>query len=434
VSSVLRDDGGQQSRERGRPTAEQVGAVKTRWTTKKLGDVCVTIQDGAHESPKNQFDTATEGRFLYITSKNIRTNYLDLADVTYVERDFHDRIYPRCQPRVGDVLLTKDGANTGNVALNTIDQPFSLLSSVCLIKTDPTALSPAFLCYYLQSPDGLKSITGQMTGAAIKRIILRDIKLATIPLPSIPEQQRIVGILDEAFGGIATAKANAEKNLQNARAIFESHLQSVFARRGAGWVETPLGEMCERITKGSSPRWQGIAYVEKPGILFITSENVGEYQVLLDHPKYVEETFNVKDRKSILKRGDVLTNIVGASIGRTAVFGRDDVANINQAVCLIRGKAGRLYAFYLMYLLNSPFFKQVLHDNEVDNARANLSLGFFSNLVVPTPPVVEQRQIVTALDSLRAETRRLDSICRQKLAALDALKKCLLRQAFTGQL
>lgn len=123
--------------------------MKNGWSTGKLDDVCKTIQDGAHESPQKQFDAPAEGRFLYITSKNIRTNYIDLDNVSYVERDFHDRIYPRCQPRVGDVLLTKDGANTGNVTLNTIDEPFSLLSSVCLIKTNPTALKPAFLCYYL---------------------------------------------------------------------------------------------------------------------------------------------------------------------------------------------------------------------------------------------------------------------------------------------
>ena len=82
------------------------------------------IQDGAHESPKTQYDSPAHGRYLYITSKNIRTNYLDLRAVTYVDQEFHNRIYPRCRPSVGDVLLTKDGANTGNVTLNTIPEPF----------------------------------------------------------------------------------------------------------------------------------------------------------------------------------------------------------------------------------------------------------------------------------------------------------------------
>jgi len=177
-----------------------------------------------------------------------------------------------------------------------------------------------------------------------------------------------------------------------------------------------------------------MAYVDEPGVLFVTNENVGEYQILMEQPKYVEEKFNTKDKKSILKKGDVLTNIVGASIGRTAVFDRDDLANINQAVCLICCEPDLLSNCFLTYLLTSPVFKQVRHENEVDNARANLSLGFFSKLVVPTPSLAEQRQIVTALDSLHEETQRLESIYERKLAALVALKKSLLHQAFTGQL
>ena len=199
-------------------------------------------------------------------------------------------------------------------------------------------------------------------------------------------------------------------------------------------MEKRLEEVCERITKGSSPKWQGISYVDAPGILFVTSENVGEYDILLEQPKYVEEKFNAKDKKSILKNGDVLTNIVGASIGRTAVFDRDDVANINQAVCLIRCEPHLLNNHYLTYLLNSPVFKQVLHDNEVNNARANLSLGFFSQLPVPMPPIPKQNEIVAKLDAFREETQRLARLYERKHAALEALKKSLLHQAFTGEL
>ena len=110
------------------------------------------------------------------------------------------------------------------------------------------------------------------------------------------------------------------------------------------------------------------------------------------------------------------------------------MANINQAVCLIRCEPDRLNNFFLTYLLNSPVFKQVLHENEVDSARANLSLGFFSQLLVPTPSLSRQRDIVAKLDALREETQRLESIYQRKLAALDALKKSLLHQAFSGQL
>jgi type I restriction enzyme S subunit len=277
-------------------------------------------------------------------------------------------------------------------------------------------------------------VESETTGTTRKRISRSKLGQVAIPVPPLSEQKRIVAILDEAFEAIATAQANAERNLQSSRTIFESHLQSIFTQRGLRWAQTPLGEMCERITKGSSPNWQGIAYVDKPGVLFVTSENVGEYRILLEKPKYVEEAFNTKDKKSILKYGDVLTNIVGASIGRTAVFDRSDNANINQAVCLIRCKPHLLNNRFLTYLLNSSVFRQVLHDNEVNNARANLSLSFFSQLLVPTPPLSEQRKIVAELDNLRNETCRLEPIYQQKLTALNALKKSLLDQAFSAKL
>ena len=167
------------------------------WVKKKLEDVCLKIQDGAHQSPQTLYSDGGVGRFLYITSKNIRNNQMDLSKINYVDRDFHDTIYPRCNPEFGDVLLTKDGANTGNVTLNTLAEPFSLLSSVCLIKTNPAKLNSSFLKYYIQSSHGFKQITGKMTGAAIKRIILKTIKAATVPLPELPDQARLVKLFDE---------------------------------------------------------------------------------------------------------------------------------------------------------------------------------------------------------------------------------------------
>ena len=155
---------------------------------------------------------------------------------------------------------------------------------------------------------------------------------------------------------------------------------------------------------------------------------------MLKQPKFVESKFNDKEKKSILKRGDVLTNIVGASIGRTAIYNLDEVANINQAVCLIRCEPKLLNNSYLAYLLNSPVFKQILHDNEVDNARANLSLGFFANLEIPLPSLDIQKSIVGKLDVFRYETQRLETLYQRKIALLDELKKSLLQQAFAGEL
>ena len=370
--------------------------MKKGWQTKKLGDLCATIQDGAHESPQRQFDSPGKGRFLYITSKNIRNNCLDLGNVSYVEEDFHNRIYQRCKPNVGDVLLTKDGANTGNVTLNTLDEPFSLLSSVCLIKTKPDALRPGFLSYYIQSPAGLKSITGQMTGAAIKRIILRDIKLAPISLPPLPEQHRIVGILDEAFDGLATAKANAEKNLQNARALFESYLHAIFTKCREGWVEKQLGDVCEYINGKAHEQC-----IDQNGLFivinskFISSEG---------------EVFKKSKRALLLLRsGDiamVLSDVPnGKALAKCYLVEKPNTYTLNQRICVIRST--QFHTKFLFYQLNRH-----RHFLAIDNGenQTNMRLNQVLSCSLFLPPISEQESIAAQLDAMSEATQRLESI------------------------
>ena len=406
--------------------------MKAGWQTKVLADVCQIRPPKAEARERlscKDLVSFVPMEDLGIGQKILApTQTKPLEDVAGSYTYFAD----------GDVLLAKITPCFENGKLGIADKLTNGIgfgSSEYIVFRPSPAIDKEWLYYFLSRQSFRDEGAARMSGAVgHKRVSKEFIESYPIPVPPLPEQHRIVAILDEAFDGIATAKANAEKNLQNARALFESHLQSVFTERGEGWMERTLAELCERITKGSSPKWQGISYVESPGILFVTSENVGEYEILLEKPKYVEEAFNAKDKKSILKNGDVLTNIVGASIGRTAVFDRDEVANINQAVCLIRCVPHLLNNHYLTYLLNSPVFKQVLHDNEVNNARANLSLGFFSKLPVPIPPISKQEEVVAKLGAFRAETQRLESLYQQKLTALDDLKKSLLHQAFSGKL
>jgi type I restriction enzyme, S subunit len=414
--------------------------MKKEWQTKKLGEICATIQDGAHESPQKQFDSPGEGRFLYITSKNIRTNYLELKNVSYVEKDFHDRIYPRCSPRVGDVLLTKDGANTGNVALNTIDEPFSLLSSVCLIKTNPTALNSGFLCYYLQSPEGLNSIIGQMTGAAIKRIILRDVKLATIPLPPLAEQQRIVGLLDEAFEGLATAKANAEINLQNARALFESHLQSVFTHRGPGWVEKRLGDeaLLEIIDGDRGVNYpNGSDFQDEGYCLFMNTKNVRPDGFEFESTMFITEEKDRLLRKGKLKRDDVVLTTRG-TIGNVGIYSEDvpfDNIRINSGMLIFRPNKSTLLPEFLFELFRSEIVKGQIRKQTTGAAQPQLPIKTLVNFTIPVPSkLADQAALVKKLRAFEPETQRLAQLYERKLAALEALKKSLLHQAFTGAL
>lgn len=262
----------------------------------------------------------------------------------------------------------------------------------------------------------------------------RLLKEYDLIIPPLSEQKQIVETLDKAFEKIDKAIANMKQNLQNTKELFESYLQNVFENKGDDWEEKPIKDLTKIVTKGSSPKWQGVNYVDEGGIFFLTSKNVGEGELLLKNKKYLEEKFNEIQKKTIHKKGDVLTNIVGASIGRTAIFNLDEITNINQAVCLMRCNSEQVYNYYLMYLLNSPFFKSILHDNEVDNARANLSLTFLKNLVIPLPKFEVQKEIVFRLKSFLGETKKLKAIYTQKIADLEELKKTILEKAFKGEL
>lgn len=177
------------------------------------------------------------------------------------------------------------------------------------------------------------------------------------------------------------------------------------------WIWAKLAELTELITKGSSPKWQGIAYVpESEGILFITSENVGNYVLRkLDDLKHVSKGFNEIEPRSILKRGDILMNLVGASIGRTAVYDLHDGANINQAVALIRlvRETDGVCPRFLLHYLNSPFAIDYMLSSRVVNAQPNISLTDAREFAVPFPPLAEQRRIVTKVDELMALCDRL---------------------------
>ena len=386
------------------------------WDVKKLGEVCSFFNGQAHEKCIDE-----NGKYKLINSKFVSS-----------EGDNFKRTNNALSPLfVNDIVMVMSDVPNGKTLAKCFvvdeDDTYTLNQRICVIRSKN--FDTRFLYYQLNRNKYLLSFDNGENQSNLRKDDILNCKLF---VPPLPEQQRIVAILDEAFAAIAKAKANAEQNLKNAKELFESYLQGVF--ENGNWEEKRLEEICLLISKGSSPKWQGIKYVDEPGVLFVTSENVGENTLLLEQRKYVEEKFNISDKKSILKNGDVLTNIVGASIGRTAIFDLDDIANINQAVCLIRCNQSLLFNEYLMYLLNSPFTKQHLHDNEVNNARANLSLVFFRSLSIPLPELSEQKKVVEKIKAFHIETQKLETIYQNKVNDLEELKKSVLQKAFSGEL
>jgi len=169
----------------------------------RLGEACECIMDGTHFSPKN----SAVGEFRYITAKNIKEMRLELQGVTYITKAAHDEIYRRCPVQKGDVLYIKDGATTGVAAVNPLDEPFSLLSSVAVLRGKSEMLNNRFLAYYLNSPQGRTYMLGMIAGVAITRLTLEKLNDAEIPLPSLEEQHRIVAELDAEAAQMEAVRA-----------------------------------------------------------------------------------------------------------------------------------------------------------------------------------------------------------------------------------
>jgi type I restriction enzyme, S subunit len=172
----------------------EVGAIPEDWGISTTGDACVKIQDGTHFSPR-----PGGNEFLYVTSKNIRFGYLDISSASRIDAEQHRSIYRRCDVKKGDLLLTKDGANTGNAALNALDEEFSLLSSVAFLRFDGRRHSSGYFLQQILAPAGQRRMQDAMAGNAITRLTLEKIKKLKFPVPPAKaEQEAIAEVLSDA--------------------------------------------------------------------------------------------------------------------------------------------------------------------------------------------------------------------------------------------
>jgi len=376
-----------------------------QWEIVAMSDVCIKIQDGAHHSPKKLYDGPGKAIFPYLTSKNIRTGYLKLDTVQYCDEEFHNSIYPRCNPENGDILLTKDGANTGNVAINNLDEPFSLLSSVCLLKPDPSLIVSSYLFYYLQSPGGFSQITGKMTGAAIKRIILKTIKSSRIPLTSIAKQKQIVAKLDQAFANIEKAKANAEQNLVNAKELFDSYLDSFSQEKKAlgDFVEIKTGKLNSNAAKenGKYP------FFTCSREIFAIDEYAFDCESILLAGNNASGDFNVKHYNGKFN-----------AYQRTYVITIKDLQVLN-------------YGFLYYQMVKSL---KELKSSSVGAGTKFLKLGMIKDLKISIPDIDVQNKALSKLSQLEKNVKSLEVVYQKKINALDELKQSILQKAFNGEL
>lgn len=274
----------------------------------------------------------------------------------------------------------------------------------------------------------MRTVSG--VGGSLMRARPAEARKIEVPVPPLPEQRRIVAKLDALTGRLARARAELDRVPVLVARMRETALREAYCPVAS---TVRVADVTSRVTKGSSPRWQGYEY-QSDGVLFVRSQNVRWGSLDLDDHVCLPKAFNDKARNSVIRPGDVLLNIVGASIGRAAVAPDAlDGANCNQAVCLMRPR-DREDAKYLMFFIISPGAQAAIRDGAVDVARANFSLAQAKSLSLPWPSAAERRSTVERIERAFARADRLEAEAARARALLDRLEAAMLARAFRGEL
>ncbi|WP_297504878.1 restriction endonuclease subunit S [Ferrovum sp.] len=380
--------------------------MKAGWAIKPLGEVCDVVNGG---TPKTGIVEYWDGPHQWITPAEMgkrATPYIDKTERTITDAGLQNSS-ARLLPEQSVILSSR--APIGHLVINTAPMASN---QGCKGLVPRNGLDSKYLYYYLASIVPLLNDLG--TGATFKELSGGKLKEVLVSVAPFPEQHRIVAILDEAFDGIATAKGNAEKNLRNARALFESHLQSVFTERGEGWVVTTIDKISINLDSKRIPITKGVRkngeypYYGASGIVDYVADYIFDGDMLL-----ISE-----DGANLLARSTPIAFSVSGKYwvnNHAHILKFDDMAT------------QRFVEFYLASIRLDEYISGA--------AQPKLNQKALNSIPIHIPVTVEKRtEIVRRIESLRGETQFLESIYQQKLTALDDLKKSLLHQAFSREL
>jgi type I restriction enzyme S subunit len=282
-----------------------------------------------------------------------------------------------------------------------------------------------YLYYFLSSMDFLK----YKNGSTIPHIYFKDYSEASIVVPPLSEQKQIVSILDEAFEGIAKAKANAEKNITNAKGIFESYLKNIFMNSEVGWDQKTLKQVSKDFGRGKSkhrPRNDEKLYGGK--YPFIQTGDIRNSDHLIETFTQTYNDIGLSQSK-LWPKGTICITIA-ANIAETGILSFDSC--FPDSIIGIVVDEQKADIDFVEYLLQ--YFKKQLQAKGKGSAQANINLATFENELFPFPSLKKQKQIVFELENLSAKIVKLEKIFNKKLAYLEDLKKSILQKAFSGDL
>jgi len=404
--------------------------MKEGWEIKSLEEVC-TFLNGLWTGKKPPYQTVGVIRNTNFT----KDGKLDDSEIVYL--NVEQSQFAKRKLHFGDIILEKSGGGpkqpVGRVVLfDKVDGDFSFSNFTSAIRIAKNQeINHSYLHQFLifMYVSGVtESMQSHSTG--IRNLKFEEYKTIQIPIPPLSEQQRIVSIIDEAFEAIDRAIENTQKNLQNAKELFESYLNGVFAEGGEGWEEKTLKEVCAKITDGTH---QTPKYCDD-GVIFLSSRNVTSGKIDWDNIKYIDEKQHLEMHKRVAPRvGDILLAKNGTT-GVAAIVDRDLVFDIYVSLAHIR-VLDQVTPEFMLYFINSPLAKKQFNKRLKGSGVPNLHLEEIREVSILFPKSkIDQKSTVEQLDAMRAETQSMELVYKKKINNLEELKKSVLNKVFAGEL
>ena len=412
-----------------------LGLLPKTWPLKPVGEVFET-QLGKMLSTKAKTGKNSKP---YLRNKNVQWGQIDVSDL--LEMDFDERERKKFALVPGDLLVCEGGV-VGRAALwqGEVEDCY-FQKALHRLRPANGSVTNEFMLYWLRFAFEIQNFYG-VSGASstIAHLPAAQLRALDLPVPPLPEQKKIAHILSTVQRAIEAQERIIQTTTELKKALMhklfteglrhEPQKQTEIGPVPESWEIQKLGDIATTISKGSSPKWQGFQYAES-GILFVRSQNVGNGKMLLEDRAYLPASFNEKEKRSILKSGDILINLVGASIGRVAL-GTEEIegGNCNQAVGFVRLKGSDSLKQLIVYFLLSPWGQEQMRRQKKDIARANLSLLDVRGFQIPIPSTDEEieeaaRALVTLEEKVATHER--------KRAQLQDLFRTLLHELMTAK-
>lgn len=401
--------------------------MKSGWQTKPLGEVLEKTETvNPLQSPEAEFDYIDVSSVSNTTFEVEQTQRLKGTDAPSRARKLvktNDVIFATIRPTLRRIAIVPPHLNN------------QVCSTGYLVLRPKAVLDHRFMYYWLFTEEFMGQMEALQKGASYPAVTDKEVRDQVIPFPPLPEQQRIVTLLDEAFYGIDIGKANAEKNLQNARALFESQREVLLSFK-QGWYETQLTELCD-VKHGYA--FEGEFFSPKGEYVLLTPGSffeAGGYRERGEKTKYFVGQF---PKDYILASGDLLvamTEQAAGLLGSPLLVPDSNRFLHNQRLGLVTGKPGVPWVNeFFFHVFNLRRVRQEIHASASGVKVRHTSPGKIGAVQVTYPKsVAEQSRVIAQLGDLSTECDRLEAIYKQKLTSLVELQKSLLHRAFKGQL